>query len=106
MRLTLTKDMAAARAAAKAAADAVLTDSVKALIHARKRQEAETVAAGGTSDLLSAEAALRGIAVTDLAALILSKPDDLMALELRRQEKRAAIKRATCPAEIKQAIEG
>lgn len=106
MRLTLTKDMTAERAAAKRQADALTLDTAKAVIHERKRREARAALAKKAAPLLAAEAALRGITVTELAQIILAKPDDLMAQELRRQEIRAAIKRATCPAEIKQAIEG
>lgn len=70
-------------------------------VHARKRADAQIVADGGApSELLSAEAEMRGVAVHELAALIVSKPDTVAARELERQRIMLAVDRAASKDEL------
>ena len=63
--------------------------------HAEKRKWAEV------NDVrLKPEADLRGISVADLAALILTKPDELAVREARRMEIKQRIRAATTPQEL------
>jgi hypothetical protein len=71
-----------------------------AMAHAQKRAWAETQDAR-----LQPEANLRGISVAELAALILSKPNDLAGRELQRQRIMMNIDAATTSAEL-DAIKG
>lgn len=68
--------------------------------HAQKREWAATL-----DDRLKPESDLRGTTVADLAALILTKPDDIAEREARRQRLLAAIAAAKTPTEL-DAIKG
>lgn len=70
------------------------------LEHAAKRLEASRVAAGGTSAALEAEAALSGTTAAALAAVILTKPDDVLERGLQRRQAILAVRAAKTPAEI------
>lgn len=91
MRLTI-DPMPAARQAQKdrvnAAFNAVSQSHVE-MAHAQKRLWAET-----EDEKLKPEADLRGVSVSELASLILSKPDRLAERELERQKIMAAIEAA------------
>jgi hypothetical protein len=63
--------------------------------HAQKREWASA-----RDPRLQSEADLRGMTLDDLAALILSKPDDLAAREAKRIAIMVKIDRATTPAEL------
>ncbi|MFH0299835.1 hypothetical protein AAFX91_21890 [Bradyrhizobium sp. 31Argb] len=71
-----------------------------AMAHAQKRTWAET-----QDGRLQPEADLRGISVAELAALILSKPNDLAERELQRQRIMMNIDAAATSAEL-DAIKG
>lgn len=71
--------------------------------HLRKREMARRVI--GSEQLaedhpFAVEAGLRGLSVTDFAALVLTKPDNVQARELERQTMLLAVVNATTPAEI------
>lgn len=77
--------------------------------HAAKRAEASAIVAGVASadpfgpvasDEFAAEAALRNIAVIELAQLVLSKPNEAAQRELRRQQIMARIEAAATPADL------
>lgn len=69
--------------------------------HAEKRAIATTVSAGGSpSPEFTAEATLRAVTPTALAALVLSKPNLAAQRELARQQIMVRIDAATTPAEI------
>jgi hypothetical protein len=63
--------------------------------HAQKREWASA-----RDPRLQAEADLRGMSLDDLAALILSKPDELAAREAQRVAIMVKIDQATTPAEL------
>lgn len=63
--------------------------------YAQKRQWAMT-----NDNKLSNEAALRGITIPELSALILSKPDIVADRELRRQQIKKRIDDAKTPEEL------
>jgi hypothetical protein len=63
--------------------------------HAQKREWAKA-----RDPRLQAEADLRGMTLDDLAALILSKPDELAAREAKRIAIMVKIDKATTPAEL------
>jgi hypothetical protein len=63
--------------------------------HAQKRQWAAT-----KDPRLKPEADLRGMTVEDLAALILTKPDELGAREAQRVALKLRIRAATTPQEL------
>lgn len=75
--------------------DMALQNAHRDVAHAQKRQWAAT-----NDARLQPEADLRGLTVEELAALILSKPDEPAARELRRQTKLAAIAASKTPAEL------
>jgi hypothetical protein len=68
--------------------------------HVAKRAAAERLLAGETMTALDEEAALRGLSSADLARLILSKPDEILAREACRQRVFAAIAQAATPAAL------
>lgn len=106
MKLSLKKDMSAeiliaeTRIAALAQSKAGPSLSVYAL----KVEQAAAVLNGGSSRLLEAEAALKGIDVADLAKSILANAEASKSiqasLEIERQEALAAIRNAASPAQI------
>jgi hypothetical protein len=68
--------------------------------HAAKRQAAKAQLYGEKSDHLEAEAKLTGTTVDDLARVILSKPDNVLARGLRRRRALVGVRSAKTPAEI------
>lgn len=69
--------------------------------HASKRSIARLVVAGGApTPEFMAEATVRGATPTDLASLILSKPDKHAGRELARQKIMLKIDHAATPAEV------
>lgn len=69
--------------------------------HARKREIAQAVKAGGDAPVeFASEAALRGKTPAELADLILSKSAALDARELQRQMALMKLETLTAPAEI------
>ncbi len=91
------------RAALKAEVNAAFNAKAQshvAMAHAQKRAWAATQDAR-----LQPEAELRGISVAELAALILSKPDEVAERELQRQRIMLHIDAATTSAEL-DAIKG
>jgi hypothetical protein len=78
-----------------------LTVTAQDLAHDRKRQLAQSVAAGGEPSAAFVEAAeIEGLAPQALAALILAKPDVMMALENVRRRLVVQVRAAKTAAEI------
>jgi hypothetical protein len=69
-----------------------------------KRLAAQRLLAGQAITSLDVEAALRGMSSTDLAQLILSKPDDLQDRENTRQQMFKRIASASTPQELDEII--
>lgn len=93
---------AATRQVNEAYARTAALDLHRAQAHARKREIAAAVAAGGAAPAeFAEEAALRGVSAADLAATILAKPFAGDALELRRQRLLLAIEAAATPGALK-----
>lgn len=98
--------MPALRAAAKTQVDAwfngvASTNQHRDAIHPLKRAAAQKLLAGDTTVAdLDAEAALRRTSPRDLAALIVSKPDELAARELHRQKAFAKIETIAAAADL------
>jgi hypothetical protein len=70
--------------------------------HAQKRQAARNVMMDPAHDTpeFTSEATLRGITPAALAALVLSKPDNVAQRELHRQKIMAKIAAAATPADL------
>lgn len=83
-------------------ANRVVVSAQRALAHRRKAEQAAAVVGGKSAPAaFASEAELRGMNVTDFAALVLSKSADsdaLDALELERQRRLLAIEAAATPA--------
>jgi hypothetical protein len=115
--VTLRRDMAAERARGRAALDAVFLPRIAALmspaasVRSLKAAEAGRLLAGAiaTSPLLAAEAKQRGLAESDLAAVVLAKAGEaaaeIAAIETQRQAAQAAIDAAASPLAINAIIE-
>jgi hypothetical protein len=73
---------------------------------AAKRAAAKRVLAGESEASLDEEAALRAVTALELAALILSKPDELQEREIKRQRLLKAIADAATPAGLDAALVG
>lgn len=104
--------MPAARDAATAKVNRYFNDIAHSTMqqdaaHTAKRSIANAIAAGGVAPAdFAAEAELRGITPAALAAMVLTKPDNVGARELSRQKMMMAIAAATTPAELETILKG
>ncbi len=97
-------DLAGFRAQAEAAIDAYFIAHASGR-YAAKVAEAHTVAGGGSSALLTAEAMARGVTASALAATILAKHAAIYeAAELARVNAKLAVRAATTHAAILSAL--
>lgn len=100
MKLTL-DPMPALRAVAITKINAIFNTLAAPHIDAAHAEKRKAAAVGAPfPDWFIAEATLRRITPDALAALIASKPDNVGARELSRQQALAAIAAATTPAEL------
>jgi hypothetical protein len=106
MKLNL-DPMPALRAVAIAKINAQFNTQAQPHVDAAHDAKRKAAAAGAPyPDWFTAEAALRGITPEALATLIASKPDNVGARELARQQTLAAIAAATSPAELDSIVKG
>lgn len=101
MRLNLDPMPAIKAAAVKTINEHFSAVSLRDMAHKWKRDTAASVLAGEVApDEFAAEAELRGMSVSDFAALVASKPDALAARELARQTALLRIDACRTPTEI------
>jgi hypothetical protein len=99
--------MPALRAVAVAKINATFNTQAQPHVDAAHDAKRKAAASGAPyPDWFTAEAALRGITPEALAALIASKPDNVGARELSRQQALAAIAAAKTPADLDAIVKG
>jgi hypothetical protein len=92
--------MPALREAKKERVNAAFNDWAASTAHLDQAHAQKREWASARDPRLQAEAELRGMTLDELAALILSKPDNLAAREAKRIAIMVKIDRATTPAEL------
>ena len=106
----LTRDLAAIRRRAVAQLNAAFADlgDKEPDHHAIKRREAAALAAGGKAPTLEWEAGLKRTTVHDLADVVRERAcaaeDARSELEMKRQDAKAAIRKANTPRDIETAL--
>lgn len=91
----------AAKQRAESRVNVVFAANAQNIAHYNKRQTALAVLGGGEASPEFAEAArIEGMSVADYAALIASKPDEMMQAENRRRSIVVAIRAATSVEEV------
>jgi hypothetical protein len=88
------------REAKKDRVNAAFNDWAASMAHVDQAHAQKREWASARDPRLQAEADLRGMTLDDLAALILSKQDELAAREAKRIAIMVKIDRATTPAEL------
>jgi hypothetical protein len=100
-RVSVTIDpMPVLREAKKERVNAAFNDWAASTAHVDQAHAQKREWASARDPRLQAEADLRGMTLDQLAALILSKPDELAAREAKRIAVMLKIDRATTPAEL------
>jgi len=95
----------ALRAAAEERANFHHAANGQTIAHDCKRRAAEQFMAGGdASKEFQDAAAIEGLTVVQFASLILSKPDEIMQNENKRRKMIVAIRKATTPQELQEAL--